>query len=141
MAGVVARRRPLWAATTSPTALISRFNHKPVAMDVNVVFLIISSMIITGILNTIWATITIVNTVCAKIIGTIITLNTCTRTTKINHNKVQLQSRHGRRIIRILRLCGRVAVNTMTTIIRTLPHQPPRGLPFLQLLDPQVNIF
>ena len=129
--------------TTSPTRhppVISRYNNSSSSnrLDVNVVFLIISNLIITGILNTISATINLQHlTVCAIIIGTTITLNTSTRITKINHR--QLPQLHPGRIIRIHRRCGPAATNTMTTIIRILPHRPPRVLPYLPLPDLQVQ--
>ena len=128
--------------TTSPTRhppVISRYNSSSnPQLDVNVVFLIISNLIISGILNTISATINLQHlTVCAIIIGTTITLNTSTRITKINHR--QLPQLHPGRIIRIHRRCGPAATNTMTTIIRILPHRPPPGLPYPPLPDPQVH--
>ena len=130
--------------TTSPTRhppVISRYNNSSSSnrLDVNVVFLIISNLIITGILNTISATINLQHlTVCAIIIGTTITLNmVSTRITKkINHRH---RLHPGRRIIRIHRPCGPAATNTMTTIIRILPHRPPRVLPYLPLPDLQVQ--
>ena len=127
--------------TSNPTRhppVISRYNSSSnPQLDVNVVFLIISNLIISGILNTISATINLQHlTVCAIIIGTTITLNmVSTRITKkINHR----HRLHPGRIIRIHRPCGPAATNTMTTIIRILPHRPPPGLPYPPLPDPQV---
>ena len=140
MAGVVARPSTI-TTTTSHPPVISRYNNSK--LDVNVVFLIISNLIITGILNTISATINPQHlTVCAIIIGTTITLrNISTRITrKINHRlPLPVRQTGTTSMKRIHRRCGPVVVNTMTTIIPTPPHRPPRGRPFLQPQDLQVN--